>query len=170
MENNELKDEKDLTPEERANRLKAVDITIDSLKQYIALSTVSIAGLLAFFNGNGKDGIKWIFVLAVVGFMLCAIVSIFTINTFINKVHNHTINVRHTGLRIPNFIAIILFLIGVLASAGFFFSVQNNDKHQDYIESKIIIENSKIEIGKDVKTKVIIFTDSVKNYKRIEVN
>lgn len=157
-----------LTPEERANRLKAIDITIDSLKQYITLSTVAIAGLLAYYNGNGKNGIMWLFVIAVIGFILCAIASIFTINTFINKVHNHTIDVRHTGLRRLNFFAIVLFLLGVLLSAAFFFSSYKELVMINSDNSKIIINDKTIEIGQDVKTKVIISTDPLT--KTIKIN
>ena len=156
--------------DERANRLKAVDITIDSLKQYITLSTVAIAGLLAFFNGNGKEGSKWMFVAAVVGFMLCAITSIFTINTFINKVHNHTIDVRLSGLRKLNFTAIILFLLGVFMSASFFFSSIETLPVNNTYDSKIIIQEKSIEIGKDVKTKVVIKTDSLLKERMIIIN
>ena len=149
--------------DERANRLKAVDITIDSLKQYITLSTVAIAGLLALYNGNGKDGMKWLFVSAVVGFILCAIASIFTINTFINKVHNNNIDTRLPSLRFLNFLAIFLFLVGVIAGAGFFFSSQGTEiiPTSNTDGSKIIIQEKSIEIGKDAKAKVSIKTDSL---------
>jgi hypothetical protein len=155
---------------ERANRLKAVDITIDSLKQYITLSTVAIAGLLAFFNGNGKEGTKWLFVIAVLGFILCAIASIWTINTFINKVHNHIIDVRHPLLRKSNFSAIILFLIGVGFSAAFFFSSQKTTQVINPVDSKIVIQDKSVVIGEAVKTKVVIKTDSLTKIKTILIN
>lgn len=170
MEKKETSEPTPTKEEERANRLKAVDITIDSLKQYITLSTVAIAGLLAFFNGNGKEGTKWMFVSAVVGFMLCAITSIFTINTFINKVHYHTIDARLSGLRKLNFTAIILFLIGVIMSASFFFSSINTVPLKNTDDSKIIIQEKNIEIGKDVKTKIIIKTDSLLKQRTITIN
>jgi hypothetical protein len=156
--------------EERANRLKAVEITIDSLKQYITLSTVAIAGLLAFFNGNGKYGTKWLFVTAVVGFILCSITSIFTINTFINKVHNHNIDARILGLRKLNFTAIAFFLIAVSACAAFFFSSQNALTNTNTDNSKIIIQEKSIDIGKDVKNKIIIKIDSLRKVRTILIN
>ena len=156
--------------DERANRLKAVDITIDSLKQYITLSTVSIAGLLAFYNGNGRDGIKGLFVSAVIGFILCAIASIFTINTFINKVHHNNIDTRLPSLRRLNFAAISLFLIGVIAGACFFFSSQGTITIPNSDDSKIIIQEKSIEIGNNVKAKVSIKTDSFAKANTILIN
>jgi len=154
--------------EENANRRKAMEITIDSLKLYITLSTVAIAGLLAFFNGNGKDGSKTLFFIAVIGFILCAIASVYTINTFINKVHNGNIDIRLPILRILNFIAIVFFVIGVVFCVLFFFSSKgvattNND-------SKIIIQGDRIEMGKDVKNKITITNDSLTKTKMIIIN
>lgn len=170
METQEQVEKSNSSPEERANRLKAIDITIDSLKQYITLSTVAIGGLLAYYNGNGKDGIKLLFSISVVGFILCAITSIFTINTFINKVHNHTIDVRLIGLRRLNFTAIFLFLLSVFMSAAFFFTSYSDKVVTDSKDSKIIINEKFIEIGKDVKTKVIIKTDSLTKVRFIQIN
>jgi hypothetical protein len=105
---------------ERASHIKALDITIDSLKQYITLSTVSIGGLLAYYNSSGNGGSPVLFITSVAAFVICTIVSVFTINTFINKVNTNIIDITARLHRFPNFIAISSFFIGLVCGALFF--------------------------------------------------
>ena len=76
--------------------------------------------------------------------------------------HKHRIDARLSGLRTLNFAAIILFLIGVCSGATFFFSSKGNLNVTNTEDSKIILQEKSIEIGKDAKTKVTIKIDSIR--------
>jgi hypothetical protein len=164
----ELHEEKSQSDNERLDKIKAIDITIDSLKQYISLSTISIAGLIAFYNGNGKNGIPFYFVFALICFVFCALASVITINMFISMVNEHEYNVRKGRVRTCNWIAIISFFIGITSGGVFFhssFGLNYENPH-----SEILIKPNKIRIGKDVKTNIQIKTDSAFKVSTIIIN
>ncbi len=147
----------------RLNRLKSIDITIDSLKQYIALSTVSIVALFAFYNGNGKNGNQIWFLISITAFMLCAIFSVWNMNIFINKLHFNKINVRENYVRRNNWIPIFFFLAGIISSGIFLFGTLLNGEKYKADDSRILLkfEKSSIEIGKGVKAKIKIENDTM---------
>jgi len=155
--------------QQRENRLKAIELNIESLKQYITLSTVAIAGMFVYYSASGKASTPFLFI-AIGLFALCAIVSVYNINLFINKVNKNEIDVRAVDARKANFFAIILFVLAIVSTTIFFSSTGDNTKNIQTEDSKIILRNQNIEIGKDVKTKVTIKTDSIGNQFEIHIN
>jgi hypothetical protein len=165
-----MANEKDCTPEqERENRFKAIELNIESLKQYITLSTVSIAGLLAYYSSTKESDTTFLFI-SIGLFVICAIISIFNINLFINKVHKNKIDVRAGDARKANFIAIGFFLLAIVSATFFFFNSNHTQNNSSMENSTIKLNDYNIEIGKDVKTKVEIRTDTTKNHIEILIN
>jgi hypothetical protein len=161
--------ENDVDANIRLNRVKSIDITIDSLKQYILLSTVSIAGLIAFYNGNGKNGNSVLFTISVVAFLLCAISSVWNINTFINELHFSSTNVRKKELRRYNWIAISLFVVSVISSSIFIADALRTQRSDVNTSAKIIIknQNTTVEIDGGVKASVVVECDSITKQNQI---
>ena len=153
------------------NNKKAVDINVESLKLYITLSTVSIAGLLTFYSKLIGPTYTALFYSAIILFLLCSILSILIVNHFIIQANNGAYDVRTLWSRIPNFIAIFFFLAAVVS--GSIFITNNSVKEEKHIvpnQSGVVIENNKIIIGSDFKNKVLIESDTLKNINRIYVN
>jgi len=153
------------------NKKKAVDINVESLKLYITLSTVSIAGLLTFFSKLTDPNCNLLFYLSISLFLSCAIDCIIIVNHFIIQANNDAYNVRTPLSRVLNFIAIILFAVA-LATGGAFIT-RNSEKKQSKIAEKqsgFTIENNKIHISSDVKMKIVIETDTLKNIGKIYIN
>jgi hypothetical protein len=158
------------TPEqERENRFKAIELNVESLKQYITLSTVSIAGLLAYYSSTDETSSLFLFI-SIGLFSACAIVSVYNINLFINKVNKNEINVRVADARKANFLAIGLFVLAIISASIFFFNSKKKSGDVPNEHSNIILKNQNIVIGKDVKTKVYIRTDSTGNKVEITIN
>lgn len=150
---------------------KAVDINVESLKLYITLSTVSIAGLLTFFSKLSDPNYNFLFYLSISLFLSCAIACIIIVNHFIIQANNDAYNVRTPLSRTLNFIAIILFAVAVATGGAFI--TRNSEKKQNNIAEKqtgFTIENNKIHISSDVKLKIIIETDTLKNIGKIYIN
>lgn len=153
------------------NKKKAVDINVESLKLYITLSTISIAGLLTFFS-KLTDPIKVnTFYLAILLFLLCSIDCIIIINHFIIQANNSVYNVRSGLSRIANFIAIIFFLGAVIMSGIF---ITNNSEKKGSMRNEnsayFKIENHKIYIGNNFKQKVKIEIDTLNQIENIHIN
>lgn len=158
------------TPEqERENRFKAIELNVESLKQYITLSTVAIAGLLAYYSATKESSTLFLFI-SIGLFASCAMISVYNINLFINKVNRNEINVRAIDARKTNFFAIGLFLLAILSAVLFFFNTKMDRSKKGNSESKIILKNQNIEIGKDIKSKVSIKTDSTGNQIEVLIN
>jgi hypothetical protein len=157
---------------QRLNRIKAIDITIDSLKQYITLSTVSIAGLIAFYNGLGKEHSTPLFIKAVICFVACTVCSVITINLFINKVHVNVTNVRNWAVRIPNFLAIAAFFGGITFAALFFFKKPNSKSIQINNQSTVVIDFDSVKgtLEKEMRTKVKIDVDTLTHHKTLTID
>lgn len=150
---------------------KAVDINVESLKLYITLSTVSIAGLLTYYSKLTDPINSNVFYWSILLFLLCAVDSIIIVNHFIIQANNDAYNVRTPLSRIANFIAIFLF-IGAVITGGLFIT-KNSGKKQETTTIKspgLTIENNKIYISSDVKMKIIIETDTLKNIGKIYIN
>jgi cytochrome c biogenesis protein CcdA len=149
------------------NKMKAIELNVESLKQYITLSTFAIAGLLTYYSINTDSSLALL--LAAVGFFgACTIVSVYNINLFINKLDRGEVNVRSKDARIASFVAIILFLAGVSFSLVFINSVlYSTGKIED---SQLIISKDGIVIGKDYKSKIKIEHDSTSGVSRVQIN
>ncbi len=153
---------------------KAVDINVESLKLYITISTIAIGGLLTFFRiiSSTPKNIS-LFYWAMILLLLSAISSILVVNHFIIQAHENEFNVRTSWSRILNWGAIIFFFSGI--SLGGIF-VANNASESTPLDLKsiipdgIVIQKNVITIGKDVRTEVIIKTDSISNSKVIFIN
>jgi hypothetical protein len=149
------------------NKLKAIELTIESLKQYITLSTLAIGGLLTYYSLN-QDTSKTLLLVSVSSFGVCTLVSVYNINLFINKLDRNEIEVRASDARTINFIAILLFITGIVLS---FFYFKSSDEIQMLNQNgQLIITNSEIKIGKEFKNKVSIEKDSIKGVTKILVN
>lgn len=150
---------------------KAVDINVESVKLYLTLSTILIAGLLTFYSRLQQPDWVFLFGSSLILFLLCAISSIMIVNHFIFQANNDKYDVRSKRSISLNWIAIILFFLG-LVSGGFFITVNSNPKKADQQskESGIVIKNNEIRIFSDIKTKVIIENDTIKHVQKVLIN
>jgi len=135
----------------RENKKKSLDLTVDSLKLYITLSTVAIAGLLGLFKLSDTPrniGLLWV---SIGCFLACAITSVIIINMFINSVYDDNYDTREKLFRIANFLAIALFLLGIFAAIIYIMSNRNNSpKKNDRIQ--LMIGEKSIELPRDSAT------------------
>ncbi len=148
--------------DEEQKKLKAIDINTESLKLYVAIAIASIAGLIAYHNSNNLNHNEFWFSVALITFILCGVFSLMTLNSYITSVHNGTINVGNKLSVLLNFIAIILFVLGLIFGSIYFLTSEaklQNDKLMEKMEG-ISIRGNDVFIGKDVKTKIKITKDS----------
>ena len=141
------------TEQEKDNRRKAIDLTVETLKLYISFSTLAIAGLLGVFNSSDNSDVVFSLWFSVLCFFLCALLSILIINVFIAEVCDGIWNVRSRHVLWFNRIAICLFFVAL------FFAIQ------------YIIYNGKQKTAKFVSrstssdtTKVLILNDTLKTF------
>jgi hypothetical protein len=122
----------------RENQQKSLDLTVDSLKLYITLSTVAIAALLGLYKLSDEPrnvGLLW---LSIVCLLACAITSVININMFINSVYDDNYNTRAPGVRAANFLAIVFFVLGIGSAIIYIMSNRNNSpKKNDHIQLMI---------------------------------
>ncbi|RZL40978.1 MAG: hypothetical protein EOP00_25700 [Pedobacter sp.] len=152
-------------------KIKAVDLNTESLKLYIAICVASIAGIIAYHNSpNILHSEVWFYV-AIASLISCAILSLFTLNSFISPMFDGKVDVHDKlSLRL-NFAAIILFAVALFSVAGYFiFSQKKPVELPKAVSNGIVIQGNNISIGEDVKTKIIIKKDSIGNIKEIRID
>lgn len=152
-----------------SNKQKAIDINIESLKLYLTLSTISIGGLMAFFTSK-YGGFRYSFIISIGFFFICAVSSIYSINTFINKVDRNEINVRARDSVRSNFVAIFSFIIAIVFAAIYFYNSQKKITNEKEVLQGIVVTKDTLKIGRDVKTKAIIELDTLGRFKSVKVN
>lgn len=153
------------------HKLKAVEINIESLKLYITLSTVAVAGILTFYSSLNNAESKGLFCWSIILFILCGVLSVVIVNHFIIQANNDAYDVRTTLSRALNFIAIFLFVGGIFTGSMFIGkNINNKSKHIGNTNGQIIIENNKITIGENNKMKLIVIQDSLSSNKEIYIN
>lgn len=146
---------------------KSLDLTIDSLKLYVTLSTFAFGGLLVILNAQKQPVETWTCYISLACFVLCCIVSVFTINGFINKVYEGEMNPMENSMRAQNGFAIGLFALGMIFGT-IFISVQNSKKDNGPT-SVIKVNNGVLEIKGNISTEYEIQTDSVNRTKTIVI-
>ena len=153
------------------HKSKAVDINIESLKLYITLSTVAVAGILTFYSSLNNVESKGLFGLSIFLFILCGVLSVVIVNHFIIQANNDAYNVRSLLSRALNFIAIFLFAGGIVTGSIFVGkNINGNGENLKSTHGQIIIQKDKIIVGENNKMKVIIVQDSLSSKKEIYIN
>lgn len=153
------------------NKIKAVDINVESLKLYITLSTVAVAGILTFYSSLTHANSKSFFVWSIILFLLCAVLSVVIVNHFIIQAHNDEYNVRTALSRVLNFAAIFIFIGGIVTGSIFVgHNINGNSPTPTTTNGMIIIDNNKITIGENNTMKLTIIQDSLNSNKEIYIN
>jgi hypothetical protein len=150
------------------NRKKSLELTVDSLKLYITLSTVSIAGLLGLYNLSDTPRNINLLWFSIISFLACAITSVININMFINSVYDDNYDIRKNLFRKVNLLAIILFALAIAAAVAYIFSNQNKGvKKNDHVQ--LTIGDKSIELPPDSAT-VAYKLDSGLNILSLQIN
>ena len=154
------------------SQIKAISILVESMKLYVTLSTISIAGLLTFFTKNGDKKYSFLFFIALALFFSAAVTSIININYFVTRVFKGDNNIFTKTAKRINISAIIFFFFGIFISAFYlYFNINyTTPSSKTSIDFGIILENHKISIANDVKAKVIITKDLNGNIIKININ
>jgi hypothetical protein len=152
------------TPAEESLKPKAIDILVESIKLCFTLSTVSIAGLLGYIGSIGKGVFGGFAITALSLFLLTCILSVFNINTIINKVHRcNSETIMHPEVKFV-YSAISLLLLSGLVFSGLYISSQRsmpNSTRPTAPESVTVTDDS-IVIPNNFKTGIVITKDNNK--------
>lgn len=144
-----------------SNRIKSIEIVIESLKLYIALATLLFGGLLTLIGFNFNSKFAWTGTVALILFLLAIIMSVLTVNSLINKVYrNDDEAIKRKDSIFLNFLSIILLLSGMIFGSVFILNKQENKLSPIDIDN-VLIEGDKITIPSDIKQKVKIVRDSL---------
>lgn len=155
--------------DEEQKKIKAIDINTESLKLYVAIAIASIAGLISYHNSNNINHNEFWFSVSLLTFILSGVSSLMTLNSYITLVDSGTINVGNKLSVVLNFIAIVLFVLGLIFGCIYFVTSEaklQTDKTKVNTEG-ISIHGNDIIIGNDVKTNIKITKDSTGAIKEI---
>lgn len=153
------------------NQTKAVAILVESLKLYVTLSTISIAGLLALYSGSAGSGYTWLLFVSLGLFFLCAGLSIANVNHLVDSVNKNLPDIYHPTARHLNFAAIFSFSAALVFGVVFLIlSKPQTSQFNTYPTQGLIIEQNRILISDSFKARVTILRDSVGSIKKIQIN
>ena len=153
----------------RIGKVKAIEVNVESLKLYLTLSTFLIGGLLAY-NSSLKTGFPFSLIVSLSLFLITAICSIVSLNCYIYKLDRGELNVKAKDARKFNIIAILSFLIGLIFTGVFFFTMESNQPDTEMSSEKIIEIDKSIIIKGETNSKINIEKDSLNNIIRVEIN
>ncbi|MBN2571136.1 MAG: hypothetical protein JXA68_03330 [Ignavibacteriales bacterium] len=153
----------------RIGKVKAIEVNVESLKLYLTLSTFLIGGLLAY-NSSLKTGFPFPLIVSLSLFLITAICSIISLNCYIYKLDRGELNVKAKDARKFNIIAILSFLVGLIFTGVFFFTMESNQPETEMSSEKIIEIDKNIIIKGETSSKINIEKDSLNNIIRVEIN
>lgn len=137
------------------HKAKAAEVLIESLKLVVTISTVFFAAFLAFHASANRAGGSFFFYGTLAAFALTAVLSVFNINTLINKFNNDEKDlVSDRTVRWTNAIVIFTFFTGFVFAT--FFLSESPNRMPAIGETSTTITDSSITIGTDVKASVTI--------------
>lgn len=142
---------------------KALDILLESLKLYITISTIFIAGLISLYASSKVHNFS--LYVSIAGFILCALISVYNYNYYIREVNNDTFDIEANHPKWVNRSAILFFLVGLGFGVTFVFK---NDLKRTSSELQIIINSDTLSINKTNMERVILKTDSLNKINEIE--
>ncbi|MDO7844891.1 hypothetical protein Q5H92_00870 [Hymenobacter sp. M29] len=125
---------------------KALDLNTESLKLYTTIALASSAGLITYHNSSNFIHNEPAFEIALCAFILCALMSILTLNSYINNVLNNQIAIRNKTSIWANKFAIALFLFGLLSAITY---IAISPRKSDNVITQGAIKPFKIKLADD---------------------
>jgi len=156
--------------EPKLHKIKAIDLNTESLKLYVTIAVAAIAGLIAYHNSNNIVHTEWCFLAAITCLLICGILGLVTLNSYISSVDDGKIEIDNKLSLILNFCAIVFFFLGIIFGAIYFITSKPKAKEVNINNNGISIHDNNIEIGKDVKVIIKISKDSTGKIKEINIS
>lgn len=155
------------------NNTKALDLLVESLKLYVTISTVAIAGLLAYWSGGKSSSQFSLLAVALAAFLLCAVASVWNINHFVAKIYDDKADIYGKEPRVINSIAIGAFVVGLIFAALFLALKDSASPGPSTGASRanaVEIRGNSVTIGEDVRTKIKIKKNTQGQVESISIN
>lgn len=153
----------------RIGKVKAIEVNVESLKLYLTLSTFMIGGLLAY-NSSLKAGFSTTLIISLFLFLVTAICSVVSLNCYIYKLDRGELDVKAKDARIFNAIGILSFILGLIFTGFFFFTLESNESNSNNNSEKVIMIDENIIIKGETHSNITIEKDSLDRIIKVEIN
>jgi len=139
-----------------ADKVKATDYLLESIKLIVTLATIFFGGLLAYAPNATSHAYEWAFNWALISFAISAVLGVVSINSIINKTFRSDEKaIQHIEVKLLNVLSVVSLAFGMGFGATFL-SDQTPAAKKQTTENQTSISESEITVNGEVKSNIEI--------------